>query len=171
MKFLATPLLALSLFAATTAIADETVQVGDLEISGAFTRATLPNQPVGGGYLTITNTGDTDDRLVSGTTSIANALEIHEMTVENDIMTMRALPDGLVIPAGETVTLEPGGYHLMLMGLQEAIVIDSPVRVTLEFENAGAIELDLAVAPAGARTAPDQDHGAHHDAEEHHHDM
>ncbi|RUT34570.1 copper chaperone PCu(A)C [Arsenicitalea aurantiaca] len=141
--------------------ARDVVIAGDLEISGAFTRATPPNAPVGGGYLVIANRGDADDRLIGGSTAIAGALEIHEMAVTNDVMTMRELPEGLVIPAGETVTLEPGGYHLMLMQLSAPIVEGVPVTVTLEFERAGTVEIDLAVAAPGARTAPGADHGHH----------
>ena len=141
----------------------EAVQFGDLEIEGAFTRATLPNAPVAGGYLTITNNGDIDDRLVAGSASFAGRVEIHQMAVVNDVMNMRQLPDGLPIPAGETVTLEPGGLHLMFMQLQEPLVEGTPVTVTLEFENAGMIEVELAVGGIGARTAPGNghDHGGH----------
>lgn len=136
------------------------VVVGDLEISGAFTRATLPSQPVGGGYLVITNTGDEDDRLLDGTASFAGDVQVHEMAVVNDVMNMRELADGLAIPAGETVTLQPGGYHLMFMGLSEPLVEGESVTVTLEFERAGMVEVSFAIAAAGARGAPD-DHSAH----------
>jgi copper(I)-binding protein len=127
------------------------VSAGDLTISGGFTRATLPGAPVAGGFLTITNSGTEDDRLVAVTTSIAKEAQIHEMALENEIMKMRRLEDGLVIPAGETVTLAPGGYHLMFMGLTGAIAEGDAVAVTLTFERGGDVAIDLVAGPADAK--------------------
>jgi copper(I)-binding protein len=127
------------------------VSAGDLTISGGFTRATLPGAPVAGGFLTITNSGTEDDRLVGVTTSIAKEAQIHEMALENEIMKMRRLEDGLVIPAGETVTLAPGGYHLMFMGLTGGISEGDAVAVTLTFERAGDVAIDLVAGPADAK--------------------
>jgi uncharacterized protein YcnI len=134
------------------------VTVGDLEISGAFTRATLPGAPVGGGFLTIANTGAEDDRLVGAAAAFAGEAQLHEMAIENDVMKMRELPDGIPVPAGETVTLEPGGLHMMFMGLKEPLVEGSQVPVTLTFEKAGTIEVMLSVAAPGADSSA---HGAH----------
>ncbi len=159
---------------APTSAAD--VTLGALTLSGAFTRATLPNAPVGGGYLTITNTGTEDDRLVAATAAFAGDVQIHEMKMEGDLLRMAELADGLPIPAGETVTLAPGGYHLMFMQLGEALVEGTEVPVTLTFEKAGTIEIMLAVEGIAARTpsAVGQDmhsdmhgdmHGDMHDAD------
>jgi len=126
------------------------VKLGPLVISGGFTRATLPHAPVGGGFMTITNTGGTDDRLVSAASPVADHVEIHEMSMVGDVMKMQPLPDGLPIPAGETVTLQPGGYHLMLMGLKERLEQGATVAVTLTFSNAGTVEVPLAVGPINA---------------------
>lgn len=126
------------------------VTLGDLEISGAFTRATLPNAPVGGGFLTITNKGAAADRLVSATAPIAKETQIHEMALEGDVMKMRQLTDGIEIAAGETVTLAPGGLHIMFMGLNTALVEGEKVPVTLTFEQAGTITVDLAIGAAAA---------------------
>ncbi|SFV28055.1 hypothetical protein SAMN05216456_0425 [Devosia crocina] len=135
------------------------VTVGDLTISGPFTRATLPNAPVGGGFLTITNGGSTDDRLVSAQSAIGKDTQIHEMAMEGDVMKMRQLAGGIVIPAGETITLKPGGMHLMFMGLHAPIVEGDTVPVTLSFEQAGDVTLDL-VAAGSAADAPAHDHGS-----------
>jgi copper(I)-binding protein len=132
--------------------------VGALELSNGFTRATLPNAPVGGGYVTITNTGDTADRLIAVSTPAADIGQVHEMGMEGDVMKMRELPDGVVIPAGETVTLEPGGVHLMFMGLKQAFVEGETITVFLTFEHAGSIELDLPVMGAGAAGATPMHH-------------
>ncbi|KKB08365.1 hypothetical protein VE26_15535 [Devosia chinhatensis] len=129
------------------------VTIGAIEISGAFTRATLPNAPVAGGFMTITNTGTEDDRLVGVETGIAKEGQIHEMAMEGDVMKMRQLTDGLLIPAGESVSLAPGGYHLMFMGLNAAIAEGDAVPVTLIFEKAGTITLDLMAGGTAASQA------------------
>lgn len=133
---------------------------GDLEVSGAFTRATLPNAPVGGGFMTITNTGIEPDRLVSASSPVAGVAQLHEMKMEGDVMKMGELPDGIAIPAGETVTLEPGGLHIMLMDLKAPLVEGEEVPVTLTFEKAGTVEVLLEVAGSAA-DAPIEDHGHH----------
>lgn len=128
----------------------DAITVGDLELSGAFARATLPNAPVGGGYVTITNTGDRPDRLVSAQSWFSPDVQIHEMAVVNDVMNMQHLPEGLEIPAGETVTLAPGGLHMMFMDIAQPFVQGETVPVTLTFERAGAVEIELAVQAFGA---------------------
>lgn len=142
------------------------VTLGAIDISGAFTRATLPNAPVGGGYFTLTNTGAEDDRLVAASSPAAGAVQMHEMAIENDIMKMRELPDGIIVPAGETVALEPGGLHLMFMKLAAPLVEGTVVPVTLTFEKAGEITIEVPVAGVGAQHAG---HGAmtHADAAAH----
>ena len=126
------------------------VTVGDLEISGAFTRATLPNAPVGAGYLTITNKGTSDDRLLAATSPAAGMTQIHEMKLEGDVMKMTELTDGVVVPAGGTVTLAPGGLHIMFMDLTQPVVQDTTIPVTLTFEKAGTVEVELAVGAINA---------------------
>ena len=121
--------------------------VGDLEITGFYSRETLPNAPVAGGFMTITNSGKTDDRLIAASSDIAERVEIHEMAMENDVMRMRELPDGLSIPAGATVELKPGGFHIMFMDLNTGLSQGDTVTVTLEFEQAGETTLTMPVAP------------------------
>lgn len=126
------------------------VTLGDLALNGPFARATLPNAPVAGGFLTIVNSGTEDDRLVSASVDFAKEAQIHEMAMEGDVMKMRQLPDGLVIPAGESVVLEPGGYHLMFMGLSQPLVEGEKVPVTLTFEKAGTVTIELHIGAAAA---------------------
>ncbi len=109
-----------------------------------------PNAMAHGGgtaaaWCTITNHGDTDDRLVSAKSKIAAATEIHEMAMKDGTMQMSPLPDGLVIPAGETVTLEPGGYHIMYIGLTRDLKAGDTYKLTLTFEQAGEIEVTVPV--------------------------
>ncbi|MCS6761607.1 MAG: copper chaperone PCu(A)C [Candidatus Devosia symbiotica] len=121
------------------------IHLGQLNISLPFTRATLPNAPVGNGFLTIENTGNQADRLVSVSSPAAEITQVHEMTMQGDVMNMRQLADGLEIPAGETVMLAPGGLHLMFIGLKQAFVEGETVPVTLVFERAGTVDLQLPV--------------------------
>ncbi len=136
--------------AATAAPAGPVVTIGDLEITGAFSRATLPNAPVGAGYLTITNKGAADDRLVSVSSVVAGTTQIHEMKMEGDVMKMGELADGLVIPAGGSVTLAPGGFHIMFMKLNQQLVEGTKVPVTLTFAKAGTVEVELMVGAVNA---------------------
>lgn len=139
-----------------------THQSAGLTLTGAFARATLPNQPVGGGFLQISNHGEQDDRLVSVTSSIAGRSEIHEMAMQGDMMKMRELADGLVIPAGETVVLAPGGFHLMFMDLAGPLVEGERFDATLEFEHAGAMRLSFIIQGRGAKAMDNSGHSHGH---------
>ncbi|MGV8855903.1 MAG: copper chaperone PCu(A)C [Devosia sp.] len=129
------------------------VHLGPLNISVPFARATLPNAPVGGAFFTIENTGTEPDRLISASSPAAGDVQIHEMAMQGDVMKMRELPDGLEIPAGQTVALTPGGFHLMFMGLKQAFVEGETVPVTLVFEKAGTVDLALPVMGIAADAA------------------
>lgn len=128
------------------------IRVGDLVLTEAFSRATRPGAPVAGGFLLIANEGAADDRLVAARSDIAGHMEIHEMAMADGVMKMRELPDGLAIPAGETVALKPGGYHVMFMDLKGPLVEGETVTVTLVFEKAGEVTLPLAILGPDARS-------------------
>jgi len=126
--------------------------LGALELDGAYVRAMLPGQPVGGGFVMIKNGGGDDDRLVSASSPAAGAVELHEMAMQGEVMKMRKLNDGIPVPAGETVELKSGGLHLMFMQVKTPFQEGDTVPVTLTFEKAGSIELTLPVksaAPGG----------------------
>lgn len=125
-------------------------KVGDIEIGHPWTRATPPAAKVGGGYLTVTNKGDSADRLLGGSSAIASRVEVHNMEMTDGVMKMRPVPEGLEIPVGQTVELAPGGYHLMLIELKEPIAEGDMVAVTLEFEKAGSVEVELAAGAIGS---------------------
>lgn len=136
------------------ALAGESVgetTVGDLTLTAPFARATLPNQPVGGAYLIIFNGGTRDDVLVAVEAPLAARVEVHEMSMDGERMTMRPLPDGLVIPAGETIALKPGGAHLMLMELAKPLTTGDTLELTLTFEDAGTVILEVPILPPGAK--------------------
>lgn len=126
----------------------EPVKVGDLELTAGFTRAMLPGQPVGGGFITIHNGGSEDDTLIAAESPSAGHMELHEMAMVNDVMQMRPLKDGIPVPAGETVELKPGGLHMMFMAVKEPFVEGATVNVKLTFAKAGSVDLVLPVGPA-----------------------
>lgn len=126
----------------------EPAKIGDVELTGGFTKAMLPGQPVGGGFVTIHNAGAADDRLVSAESPSAGRVEIHEMVMQNDVMKMRQLNDGIAVPAGTTVELKPGGLHLMFMDVKKPFVEGETVDLKLTFEKAGSVDLVLPIGPA-----------------------
>jgi copper(I)-binding protein len=139
--------LALSLVAAP-ALAEE-IKAGDLTIEKPWARATPKGADVGAAYLEVRNAGGDADRLTGGTADFAN-VEIHEMSMQGNVMQMRELKDGLPIPAHGDVKLSPGGYHIMLTGLKHPLVKGDTAKVTLTFERAGAVTVDFAVVGVGA---------------------
>lgn len=113
----------------------------DLIINHPVARATPVNAPVSGGYMTITNNGAEADRLISATVDFAGDVQIHEMSMQGDIMKMRQLKDGLEIPAGEKVMLQPGSFHIMFMKLDKQLNEGETYKATLMFEKAGAVDV------------------------------
>lgn len=134
----------------TVSASAQDYKLGALEIRQPWTRATPATALSGGGFLTITNTGTTPDRLVAARSTAATKVEVHEMRMDGNVMKMRELDKGLEIPAGATVALKPGGYHIMFMGLKAPIAKDAMVPVTLVFEKAGSIDVQLKAAAIGA---------------------
>jgi periplasmic copper chaperone A len=129
----------------------EEIKAGDLVITQAWSRATPAGAKVGGGYLSIENKGPTPDRLIGGSADIAGKVQIHEMAMNNGVMTMRPLDKGLVIEPGKTAKLAPGGYHLMLFDLKSPLKQGDKVPLMLEFEKAGKVSLLLDVQGVGAQ--------------------
>jgi len=125
-------------------------QKGDLVIAAPWTRATPEGATRGAGYLKITNMGKESDRLTGGTFDGADKVEIHEMKMNGDTMTMRELTDGLEIKPGETAEFRPGSYHLMFVGLKKPILMGANVKGSLTFERAGSIDVDYKVDAIGA---------------------
>lgn len=118
---------------------------GGVEISGAW--MPQPARPdVAGIFMTLTNDGDTADRLVSGATDVAGVVELHE-TVRDDEgrMMMQPLENGIEIPAGGSVALVPGGLHVMLREVTAELVEGDTITITLQFEQAGEVTLDVPV--------------------------
>jgi copper(I)-binding protein len=128
----------------------EDVKAGDIVITQAWSRATPGGAKVGGGYLTIENKGTAPDRLIGGSADIAPKVQVHEMSMNNGVMTMRPVEGGLVIEPGKTVKLSPGGFHLMLLDLKGPLKQGDKLPITLEFEKAGKVSIVLDVESIGA---------------------
>ncbi|MBB2972086.1 DUF1775 domain-containing protein [Mesorhizobium sp. RMAD-H1] len=136
--------------------AQAAVKAGSIDISGPFLRAMVPGAKVGGGFVTLENEGKDADRLVGASSPAARRVEIHEMTMENDVMRMRQLKDGIEVPAGGKVELKPGGLHLMFMDVAKPFREGDTVPVTLEFEKSGKVEVMFKVGAAGASSTEHQ---------------
>ena len=149
-KFHTLLLLALGLLGAAVAAEAHEYQLGALKIGHPWARATAPTAPAGGGFLSVTNNGTVPDRLVSAQSTAAETVQIHEMKMDGDVMRMREVGQGLEIPPGATVTLASGGFHLMMMGLKGPLKQGTKVPLTLVFEKAGKIDVELAIEGMGA---------------------
>jgi len=148
-----------TLQAETTPIEQRT----SLRLDHAFVREPPPGAKVAGAYLRIVNEGVSADRFIGLSTPIADRAEIHSMKIENGIMTMRALPEGLLLPPGEVVELKPGGIHIMLGGLHAPLRQGESFTATLRFEKAGDVDVvfpveSLAAGKAAGSPAHDQGH-------------
>ncbi len=141
------------------AVETGSASVGDLVITGAWTRQAPPSARVVGGYASITNNGQTADRLIAASAGFADRTEVHEMTVTDGVMRMNELAGGLEIKPGETVELKPGSFHLMFMEATSPKEGET-VPVTLVFETAGEVVVQMPVAAIGAGAAPGMDHGS-----------
>ena len=117
----------------------------DIKVADAWARATVAGQPSAAVYLTIANGGRDGDRLLGVSTPIARDASLHSSSSEGGVMRMRALPDGLPIPAGATVKLQPSGNHAMLTGLSAPLAKDSSFPLSLRFERSGQTEVQVRV--------------------------
>jgi copper(I)-binding protein len=129
-------------------------KLGAIEIRQPWTRATPATAQAGGGFLVIANTGTTADRLIAAKSPVAERVDVHEMKMDGNVMRMRAVEKGLEIPPGGTVELKPGGFHVMFTGLKAPFTKDGKVPLTLVFEKAGSIDVELPVEGMGASGPP-----------------
>ncbi len=119
-------------------------------VSDGWARASIGAASNSAAYLTITMDGDASDRLVAVTTSVAERAELHDHLMEDGIARMRPVEAIDVVP-GEPVILEPGGLHIMLMGLAEKLEPGATLPLTLSFEKAGEMKVELPVHPISHR--------------------
>ena len=122
-------------------------------VEAAWARPTVAGQAAGGGYLKIIG-GSTPDRLLSASAGVAKAVEMHTMEMDGSVMRMRQM-DGIDVPAGQAVALMPGGKHIMFMGLTQPLKVGDSFPLTLRFQKAGEVKVNVKVmtgaAPMGGR--------------------
>lgn len=126
-----------------------TYAVGKLVISDPWARGESDAAPECGGFFVVANKGETADRLVSARSTVAERIEVHAIKVVGGDIKMRPLPDGLRIPPDTTLTLKPRGYHLLMLGLRVPLASGTSLPVTLEFDKAGSVEVELVVRATG----------------------
>jgi hypothetical protein len=136
-------------FAATAASAAE-YDVGSIHISQPWSRATPKGASTGAAYMAITNNGKTADRVSCVSSDASAECQIHSMTMDNGVMQMRPVEGGLEIKPGETVTLKPGSFHMMLLNLKHPLESGNAVKATLKFDNAGTVDVEYPVIAFGA---------------------
>lgn len=146
---------------AVSPVAAHGYKIGELSLTHPWTRATPKGSMMGGGFLTIVNGGASADRLVGGNLELAGRTEVHEMKMEGDVMKMRKLDAGLDIPAGATIELKPGSYHMMFFDLKQPLEAGTMVKGSLVFEKAGTVDVEFAVEAVDGKPAA---HGEGHDA-------
>lgn len=144
-------LFGLALCLPTFALAQEAT----ITVTDAYARAATKNARAGAAFMELTNTSDTDARLIAAQTDVAKRVELHTHLMEDGVMKMREVEGGFVIPAGETIALARGGDHVMLMGLTQSFEQGDALDITLIFES--GLELPLTMMIDNERKA---DHGA-----------
>ncbi len=146
---------------------------GAVHVMSAWSPALPPVSENGAVYLTLKNYGDAPDQLVGASSPVAAQVEIHGHTMEGGLMTMRRV-NSLPLNPGEYVKLEPGGIHLMLIGLKRPVKEGDQIALTLQFEKASTLEVTVTVEPLGTtepRMAGHKHSGTHHQDQAHGHDM
>lgn len=152
---------------AILALACGSLHAQTVEVKDAWARTSVPGQKATGAFMTLTARDGA--KLVAASSPVAGVTEVHEMKMDGDIMTMRAVQGGLDLPAGKAVALKPGGYHVMLLDLKAPLAKNSTVPLTLVFKDAKGVEskvelkVPVAAAAPGAKAGdmPAMDHSQH----------
>ena len=147
----------LTLLAAVTVLASQSALAANISVTDAWARATMPGQKVSAAYLQIQS--DADARLVSASSPAVPRVEVHEMKMDGDVMRMREVK-AIELPKGKTVSLEPGGLHIMLMNLAKPIVAGEVIPLTLVVESGG--KQQTVEVKAAARAPGDMQQHHHH---------
>lgn len=155
-RFIVVAVTAAALGAAALAAQAHEFKVGKIDIGHPYARATVPGQPAGGGFLKLENKGDAD-RLLSASAGVAGSVELHSMSMEGNVMRMRQV-DSIVLPAGKTVELKPGGLHIMFIGLKAPLKAGDSFPMKLKFEKAGEVTVDVKVEAPGKDMGKDMKH-------------
>jgi len=125
-------------------------QSSSIQVEAPWASATPAGAATGAAYMTIENKSDVADRLTGAASDVAKTLQIHEMRVVNGTMRMREIAGGLPVPAGGSVVLKPGSYHVMLIGLKAPLKAGASFPLTLVFDKAGKVSVQVQVQAMGA---------------------
>lgn len=139
----------------STSLAAQTIEVKD-----AWVRATVQGQKATGAFMTLTAKNGAS--LVGVSTPVAAVAQVHEMKMEGEVMKMRAMPNGLILPAGQSVTLNPGGYHVMLMDIKLPLKANTTIPLTLIFKDNKGVESKTELKVPVAQSAPTNTMPAEH---------
>jgi len=157
MNFRSASLLAAALMTSVCAYAHD-YKAGQVSVGHPYARATVPGQPAAAAYLSIENKGTDADKLLSLSSQIAKNVEIHTMSMEGNVMKMRAVANIELQPAGK-VTMKPGdGYHIMMTGLIQPLKTGDKFPLTLTFEKAGKLEVSVWVEETKVGAAASAQH-------------
>lgn len=140
-------------------LASASVQAAEVRVTDVWARATVPGQKVSGAYMKIQS--DTDAKLVGASSTAISRVEVHEMKMDGDVMRMREV-QAIDLPGGKPVSLEPGGYHIMLMNLKQPIKAGESIPLTLTIESGGkrqTVEVKASARAPGTGAMP---HAHHH---------
>jgi copper(I)-binding protein len=125
-------------------------KVGSLEITQPWARATPKDASTGAAYLTVTNTGTTAEHLNCVSSDAAAKCQIHEMSMDNGVMKMRPVEGGLPVKPGESITLKPGGFHIMLVDLKAPLQQGKSVEATFKVDAGESVQVAFPIAAIGA---------------------
>lgn len=142
-------------FVPPPAYAGDAKQQASIKIEAPWARPTPGRAKNGAAFMTLVNTGETADSLVSATSDAADRTEVHAHIMDGGVMRMRKV-DGVEVVPGSPTVLKPGGLHLMFLGLKKPLKIGETVAVTLTFAKAGKVEVRIPVANAAAGGAPEK---------------
>jgi copper(I)-binding protein len=145
---LAAPLILAQFVAPPAQAAD--YDVGSIHIAQPWARATPKGASSGAGYMTITNNGTAADRVSCVSSDASAQCQIHSVSMEGGVMKMRPVEGGLEIKPGETITLTPGSFHMMLVDLKHPLEAGQMLKATLKFDNAGTVDVEYPIAAIGA---------------------
>ena len=146
----ATFLIAAAFFAAVSDARAHEIKIANLVIHHPWIRQPIGSADVASAYTTIDNTGSTNDVLIKITIENVPTVQIHEMMMQGEVMKMREMAKGLMIPAGKSVELKPKSSHIMMMGIKSAYMVGEEVKGTIEFAKAGKVDVDFEVVDPGA---------------------
>jgi copper(I)-binding protein len=131
-------------FALNLALADD-YSVGSLHIDHAHARATVPGQSTGAAYISVENKGNVSDKLLSVASPVAKSAEVHSMAMDGNVMRMREVSELELKPSTRIVMQAGDGYHIMLVGLKQALKPGQKIPLSLRFEKAGKIDIEASV--------------------------